>query len=93
MRRVFIFIIGVFILTTGVANAQDKVARRAGVHRAEVFVASPWPARATRKGARRSGQQAVCCRSKAWIVDAKGMTAKSGATRKPDMKNYTRARC
>jgi mono/diheme cytochrome c family protein len=24
-----------------------------------------------------------------WIVDAKGMTAKSKATRKPDMKNYT----
>jgi mono/diheme cytochrome c family protein len=23
-----------------------------------------------------------------WIVDAKGMTAKAGATRKPDMKNY-----
>ncbi len=23
-----------------------------------------------------------------WIVDAKGMTAKTGATRKPDMKNY-----
>ena len=26
---------------------------------------------------------------KAWIVDAKGMTAKTKATRKPDMKNYT----
>lgn len=25
---------------------------------------------------------------KAWIVDAKGMTAKTKATRKPDMKNY-----
>jgi mono/diheme cytochrome c family protein len=24
----------------------------------------------------------------AWIVDAKGMTAKTKATRKPDMKNY-----
>ena len=24
-----------------------------------------------------------------WIVDAKGMTAKTKATRKPDMKNYT----
>jgi mono/diheme cytochrome c family protein len=23
-----------------------------------------------------------------WIVDAKGMTAKTGAARKPDMKNY-----
>ena len=26
---------------------------------------------------------------KAWIVDAKGMTAKTKAARKPDMKNYT----
>ena len=25
---------------------------------------------------------------RAWITDAKGMTAKSGATRKPDMKAY-----
>jgi mono/diheme cytochrome c family protein len=25
----------------------------------------------------------------AWIVDAKGMTAKTKATRKPEMKNYT----
>ncbi len=24
-----------------------------------------------------------------WVVDAKGMTAKTKATRKPDMKNYT----
>jgi mono/diheme cytochrome c family protein len=27
-----------------------------------------------------------------WIVDAKGMTAKAKATRKPDMKNYTLAK-
>jgi mono/diheme cytochrome c family protein len=27
-----------------------------------------------------------------WIVDAKGMTAKTKATRKPDMKNYTLAK-
>src|SRR3982751_3333699 len=26
---------------------------------------------------------------RAWIVDPKGMTAKSGATRKPDMKAYS----
>ena len=26
---------------------------------------------------------------KAWLVDAKGMTAKTKATRKPDMKSYT----
>ncbi len=26
---------------------------------------------------------------RAWIVDAKGQTAKSGATRKPDMKAYS----
>ncbi len=26
---------------------------------------------------------------RAWITDAKGMTAKSGATRKPEMKAYT----
>jgi mono/diheme cytochrome c family protein len=26
---------------------------------------------------------------RAWIVDAKGMTAKTKAARKPDMKNYT----
>jgi len=26
---------------------------------------------------------------RAWIADAKGMTAKSGATRKPEMKAYT----
>ena len=26
---------------------------------------------------------------RAWITDAKGMTAKTGATRKPDMKAYT----
>jgi len=25
---------------------------------------------------------------RAWVVDAKGMTAKTKATRKPDMKNY-----
>ena len=27
-----------------------------------------------------------------WIVDAKGMTAKTKATRKPEMKNYTLAK-
>jgi len=26
---------------------------------------------------------------RAWIVDAKGQTAKTGATRKPDMKSYS----
>ena len=26
---------------------------------------------------------------RSWITDAKGMTAKSGATRKPEMKQYT----
>lgn len=29
---------------------------------------------------------------RAWITDAKGMTAKSGATRKPAMKEYTLAK-
>ncbi len=29
---------------------------------------------------------------RAWITDSKGMTAKSGATRKPEMKQYTLAK-
>lgn len=35
------------------------------------------------------GSKLSAADTKAWIVDAKGMTAKTKSTRKPDMKSYT----
>ena len=91
MRRVFILIIGAFILTAGIASAQDKVARGAQVYTEQkCSLCHAVAGKGNAKGALDEvGSKLSAADLKAWIVDAKGMTAKTGATRKPDMKNYT----
>lgn len=91
MRYPVIFAVGALILSTGVANAQDKAARGAQVYTEQkCSLCHAVAGKGNAKGALDEvGSKLSAAELKAWLVDAKGMTAKSGATRKPDMKNYT----
>jgi hypothetical protein len=74
------------------AAAQDaKVAKDAEVYaRRNAASAFRSATRATRKGPLDGvGSKLSAADIKAWMTDAKGMTAKTKATRKPDMKSYT----
>ena len=77
-------------LATGTAAAQDAAAG------AKIFVDQKCSlchsiaGKGNAKGALDDvGSKLSAADIRAWIEDAKGMTAKSGATRKPEMKAYT----
>jgi mono/diheme cytochrome c family protein len=91
MRCSLILVVGALIGAAGVANAQDKVARGAQVYvEQKCSLCHSVAGKGNAKGALDEvGTKLSAADLKAWIVDAKGMTAKSGAARKPDMKNYT----
>ena len=91
MRYSLSFAVGVLILSPGVVSAQDKVERGAQVYAEQKCslchaVAGKGNAKGTLDEV---GSKLSAAELKGWLVDAKGMTAKSGATRKPEMKNYT----
>jgi len=91
MLRSFILAAAALVLVANVASAQDKVARGAAVYTEQKCqlchsVAGKGNAKGSLDGV---GTKLSAADLKAWIVDAKGMTAKTKATRKPDMKNYT----
>lgn len=91
MRRSFIVVIGALVLAANVAHAQDKVARGAQVYTEQkCSLCHSVAGKGNAKGVLDEvGSKLSAADLKAWVVDAKGMTAKSGSTRKPDMKNYT----
>ena len=93
MLRSFILAAAALMLVATVASAQDKVARGAAVYADQKCqLCHAIAGKGNAKGALDEvGSKLSAADIKAWIVDAKGQTAKTGATRKPDMKSYTLA--
>lgn len=82
----------VLVLTVaGVASAQDAKAEGEAVFAAQkCSLCHAIAGKGNAKGALDDvGSKLKADDIRAWIVDAKGMTAKTGATRKPDMKAYS----
>lgn len=82
----------VLVLTVaGVASAQDAKAKGEAVFAAQkCSLCHAIAGKGNAKGALDDvGSKLKADDIRAWIVDAKGMTAKTGATRKPDMKAYS----
>lgn len=90
MLRSFILAAAALVLVANVASAQDKVARGAAVYAEQKCqLCHSVAGKGNAKGPLDAvGTKLSAADLKAWIVDAKGMTAKTKATRKPDMKNY-----
>jgi mono/diheme cytochrome c family protein len=91
MLRSFALAVVAALLTAGLASAQDKVARGAQVYADQKCgichsIAGKGNAKGPLDGV---GSKYSAADLKAWIVDAKGMTVKTKAPRKPEMKNYT----
>ncbi len=91
MLRSFILAAAALVLVANVASAQDKVARGAAVYAEQKCqLCHAVAGKGNAKGPLDAvGTKLSAADLKAWIVDAKGMTAKTKSTRKPDMKNYT----
>lgn len=72
------------------SSAQDKVARGAEVYAAQkCMVCHSIAGKGNAKGALdKVGGKLSEADIRAWIVDPKGMTAKTNATRKPEMRAY-----
>jgi len=90
MLRSFIFAVAALILVTAFAGAQDKVARGAAVYAEQkCSMCHAVAGKGNVKGPLDDvGTKYNAADLKAWIVDAKGMTLKTRAPRKPEMKNY-----
>jgi mono/diheme cytochrome c family protein len=90
MLRSFILAAAALVLVANVASAQDKVARGAAVYAEQKCqLCHSVAGKGNAKGPLDAvGTKLSAADLKAWLVDAKGMTAKTKATRKPDMKNY-----
>ena len=73
------------------AAAQDKVAKGAEVYAAQkCALCHSIGDKGNKKGPLDGvGSKLSAADVKAWMTDATGMTAKTKATRKPDMKSYT----
>jgi mono/diheme cytochrome c family protein len=91
MLRSFILAAAALILVTTVVSAQDKVARGAAVYAEQkCSMCHAIAGKGNVKGPLDDvGAKYNAADLKAWIVDAKGMTVKTKAPRKPEMKNYT----
>jgi mono/diheme cytochrome c family protein len=90
MFRLLTLTAAAVMLVANVASAQDKVARGAQVYAEQkCSLCHAIAGKGNAKGPLDEvGSKLSAADLKAWIVDAKGMTAKTGAARKPDMKNY-----
>ena len=91
MLRSCILVAAALVLVANVASAQDKVARGAAVYAEQKCqLCHSVAGKGNAKGSLDAvGTKLSAADLKAWVVDAKGMTAKTKATRKPDMKSYT----
>lgn len=91
MLRSLILAVAALVVGANVASAQDKVARGAAVYTEQKCqLCHSVAGKGNAKGALDEvGSKLSAADLKAWIVDAKGMTAKTKATRKPDMKSYS----
>lgn len=91
MLRSMVFAAAAVLLVANVAGAQDKVARGQAVYAEQkCSLCHSIAGKGNAKGPLDAvGSKTSAADLKAWIVDAKGMTAKTKATRKPDMKSYT----
>ena len=78
------------LMSATFAGAQDKVARGEKVYADnKCALCHSIGDKGNKKGPLDGvGSKSSAADLKAWIVDAKGMTAKTKATRKPEMKNY-----
>lgn len=73
-----------------VASAQDKAKGEAVYTAQKCSMCHSIAGKGNPKGALDDvGSKLKADEIRAWITDAKGMTAKSGATRKPEMKAYS----
>src|SRR4051794_10372789 len=91
MLRSFVLTAAGVMLVANAAGAQDQIARGAQVYADQKCsmchsIAGKGNARGSLDGV---GSKYSTADLKAWMVDAKGMTVKTKAARKPDMKNYT----
>jgi mono/diheme cytochrome c family protein len=91
MLRSFILAAAALIVVASAASAQDKVARGAAVYAEQkCSMCHSIAGKGNAKGPLDTvGTKYNAADLKAWIVDAKGMTVKTKAPRKPEMKNYT----
>ena len=91
MLRSFILTTAAVMLVANAAGAQDKVAKGAQVYTDQkCSMCHSIAGKGNAKGPLDAvGAKYSAADLKAWIVDAKGMTAKTKSARKPDMKNYT----
>jgi mono/diheme cytochrome c family protein len=83
---------GVLLLVgiASVASAQDKAKGEAVFTAQKCSLCHSIAGKGNPKGALDDvGSKLKADEIRAWITDAKGMTAKTGATRKPDMKAYS----
>ncbi|MGE3958329.1 MAG: cytochrome c family protein [Vicinamibacterales bacterium] len=84
-------VIGALLLIgmAGTASAQDKAKGEAVYAAQKCSLCHSVAGKGNPKGALDDvGNKLKADELRAWIVDAKGMTAKTKATRKPDMKSY-----
>ena len=84
--------VGVLLLigVASVASAQDKAKGEAVYTAQKCSLCHSIAGKGNPKGALDDvGSKLKAEDIRAWIVDAKAMTAKTGATRKPDMKAYS----
>lgn len=80
-----LFLLGV----AGTASAQDKAKGEAVYAAQKCSLCHSIAGKGNPKGALDDvGSKLKADEIRAWIVDAKSMTAKTGATRKPEMKSY-----
>ncbi len=91
MLRSFLLTVPAVLVVAAVAGAQDKTARGAQVYGDQkCALCHSVAGKGNAKGPLDDvGSKYSAADLKAWIVDAKEMTAKTKATRKPDMKNYS----
>src|SRR5262245_28488989 len=88
-RRVFLAVV-LSLIGTGLVSAQDQVAQGEKVYAAQkCSVCHSIAGKGNAKGALDAvGSSLSADDIRAWIVDAKGMTAKTKAPRKPVMRQY-----
>lgn len=90
----FVIAAGLFVAATAAAADDVKVAKGAQVYTDQKCgMCHSIGDKGNKKGPLDSvGSKYSAAELQSWIVDAKGMTAKTSAPRKPEMKNYTMAK-
>ncbi len=90
MRRVGLTLLAITTLSAGAAVGQDAAAGAKVYADQKCAVCHSIAGKGNAKGPLDEvGAKLSAADIRAWITDAKGMTAKSGAARKPEMKAYT----